>query len=293
MDVQEQAENSLEDQDYLDHDLPEVEDHPDGEKEEAPEGEEASTEEESGEDDFVIEGLEAAPASAEHETPLIREMRARLREEAKERKRLEREKQELERKIAPVQEAPDVLPQKPTLESVGYDEELYQQSLDVWYETKARADAQKRQQEAAQQAAQAEFEGIITGHRAKAAALKKADYEDMAELVSSNLNTTQQEFIIRGADDSAKLVYALGKYPAKLKELAAIKDPAKFAFAVAKLETQLKTTKKTTVQPEKTLSPVASGTASSSSLDRLREQAQKTGDYSAYMAAKRKQAAKK
>ena len=295
MDLQDQAVPEFNDDsesNMLEHDLPEAEDHPDGEDADGNEhdAEASGNELDNGDDDIVIEGLEvAAPATAEHETPLIREMRAKLREEAKERKRLEREKQELERKIAPAPaNEPIALGAKPTLESVGYDEEAYQNQLDAWYETKARLDAQKRQQEASQKAAQEEFSTIINAHRQKAASLKKVDYEEMADLVGSNLSAVQQEFILRGADDSAKLVYALGKYPAKLKELAAIKDPAKFAFAVAKLETQLKTQKRQTVQPEKVLSGGKGVVSSDKELDRLEAEAERTGDRTKVLAYKRK-----
>ncbi|MCY1427445.1 hypothetical protein D9M71_432910 [compost metagenome] len=87
---------------------------------------------------------------------------------------------------------------------------------------------------------------------------------------------------MQGADNSALVVYALGKNAAKAKELAAIKDPVKFAFAIAKLETQLKVqAKKSAPAPERTVSGSApkSG-AVDSSLERLREEAAKTGDYS-------------
>jgi hypothetical protein len=48
--------------------------------------------------------------------------------------------------------------------------------------------------------------------------------------------------MLQGADNPALVVYALGKNPKKAKELSEIKDPVKFAFAVAKLEKELKVT---------------------------------------------------
>lgn len=297
MELQDQAVSNLDDElsseeNLIEHDLPEAEDHPDDENADGNEhdAEASGNELDNGEDDIVIEGLEVeSPSTAENETPLVKKLRAIAKEEARERKRLEREKQELERKIAPAPaNEPIALGAKPTLESVGYDEDAYQQQLDAWYETKARLDAQKRQQEAAQKAAQEEFSTIINAHRQKAAALKKVDYEEMADLVGSNLSPVQQEFILRGADDSAKLVYALGKYPAKLKELAAIKDPARFAFAVAKLETQLKTQKRSTVQPEKVLSGGKGVVSADKELAMLEAEAERTGDRTKVIAYKRK-----
>ena len=76
-------------------------------------------------------------------------------------------------------------------------------------------------------------------------------------------------------------MYALGKNPKKAKELAAINDPVKFAFAVAKLEAQLKVNPaKRPPAPERAVtggSAPISGTTDST-LDRLRAEAERTGD---------------
>ena len=66
-------------------------------------------------------------------------------------------------------------------------------------------------------------------------------------------------------------------------------DPVKFAFAVAKLETQLKVTnRKAAPPPESTVRGTGrvSG-AVDSTLERLRADAEKTGDYSKVMQYKR------
>ena len=119
--------------------------------------------------------------------------------------------------------------------------------------------------------------------------LKVKDFDDAEATVQETLNSTQQGIILQGAENPALLVYALGKNPKKAKELASITDPVKYAFAVAKLETQLKVTnRKAAPPPEKTVrgtGPV-SGTVDSQ-LERLRADAEKTGDYSKVMAYKR------
>jgi len=108
------------------------------------------------------------------------------------------------------------------------------------------------------------------------------------------LNVTQQGVVIQGAENPALVIYALGKNPKKAKELASIADPVKFAFAIAKLETQLKVTgKRTPPPPEKT---VGGGTAPirgavDSNLERLREDAARTGDYSKVYAYKKQKRA--
>lgn len=102
-----------------------------------------------------------------------------------------------------------------------------------------------------------------------------------------------------GPDDaktSALLRYALGKNPKKAKELAAITDPVKFTFAIAKLEDKLKVAPRKTAPPPDTVvrSSVAGSAAVDSALKRLQDQADKTGDrtkVAAYLRSKARQAA--
>jgi hypothetical protein len=76
------------------------------------------------------------------------------------------------------------------------------------------------------------------------------------------------------------VIYALGKNLKKAKELSEITDPVKFAFAVAKLEKDLKVTnRKAAPPPEKIVSGTGrSSGAVDSTLERLRAEAEKTGN---------------
>ncbi len=124
------------------------------------------------------------------------------------------------------------------------------------------------------------------------------DYEDAEAQALEALNVTQQGVILSGAERPELLVYALGKNPKKAKELSAIADPVKFAFAVAKLEMQLKVTprNKTAPAPEVavrgSMPAAAAAVISKEGLEKLRVKAQETGDYTAYLDAKRKLGAK-
>jgi len=113
--------------------------------------------------------------------------------------------------------------------------------------------------------------------------------------VQEVLSVTQQGILLQGSDNSALLVYALGKNPKRAKELSEIKDPVKFAFAVSKLESQLKVTKKTAPPPEKT--PPSGGARSTGGsdevLENLRAKAERTGDYTQILAYKRQLQSKK
>src|SRR3546814_4112003 len=54
--------------------------------------------------------------------------------------------------------------------------------------------------------------------------------------------TADQQFIFATASkEPAKLIYALGKNPARLKALLEIKNPVKFIAEVARMETQMTT----------------------------------------------------
>ena len=108
-------------------------------------------------------------------------------------------------------------------------------------------------------------------------------------MIEDTLNNNQQGILLEGAENPALLVYALGKNPKKAKELAAIDNPVSFAFAVAKLETQLKVSnRKAKAQPEKKFkSSTTSSGAVDSTLERLREEAAKTGNMDKVMQYKR------
>lgn len=219
----------------------------------------------------------------------VKDLRKKSREDAKRIRELE---QQVSAAKAPAAKAPEV-GAKPTLEGCDYDADKFEADLIAWQDRKRQADQaandQRRHEEEAQQA----WQDRLNNYSAQKGKLKLPDYEDAELAIQEALNVTQQGIIISGADNPALVVYALGKNPAKAKELADIKDPVKFAFAVAKLETQVKMQKKDKPAPERTVSGTApkSG-AIDSTLDRLRADAEKSGDYSKVHAYKRQQKAK-
>jgi hypothetical protein len=142
------------------------------------------------------------------------------------------------------------------------------------------------------QAVQKEWERKLESYQGAKASLKVRDFEFAEDVVQDTLSVMQQGMIVQGAENPALVVYALGKNPKKAKEIASITDPVKFAFAVAKLETQLKiSNRKAQSSPERKISGTArpSG-AVDSTLDRLRAEAEKTGDYSKVFQYKKQKA---
>lgn len=244
-----------------------------------------ATPEASAEDELIVTiGEEAPPQEEEKPAPeWVRELRKSHRE-------LQKRNRELEAKLTQDQapKTPEI-GKKPTLEDFDYDAEKFENSLAQWFERKRQADEQAAKVQADIEKQQQEWQAKLQGYGKAKSELKVKDYDDAEGIVQESFNTTQQGVILQGADNPALLVYALGKNPKKAKELASISDPVKFAFAIAKLETQLKVTnRKAASPPEKTVQGTGrvSGTVDST-LDRLRAEAEKTGNYSKVMAYKR------
>jgi hypothetical protein len=239
------------------------------------------------EDEVVISiGEESPPQEEEARAPKwVRELRKSNREK-------ERQIRELEAKLnATVAEPkPATLSAKPKLEDFDYDPEEYEQKLAEWYEHKREYDAVEANAKAQQDAEAKAWQDKLDSYAKAKASLRVRDYEDAEATALETFNVTQQGIVLQGSDNPALLVYAIGKNATKAKELASITDPVKFAFAVAKLETQLKVTnRKAAASPERTISTGGGRISGSvdSTLERLREEALKTGDLSKVMAYKR------
>ena len=235
-----------------------------------------------------IEGVSPDPEDEEdaRAPDWVRDLRKEYRNEKRRAKELEQKIEKLERGAAP-QAQP--LGQKPTLDGSDYDTERYETELASWYEKKREHDDQQNVVQSQQKAVQKEWDTKLEGYHSSKAELKVKDYEFAEDVVQDNLSVMQQGMIIQGADNPALVVYALGKNPKKAKEIASITDPVKFAFAVAKLETNLKVTKrKASSKPEKKISGTGRPSGSvDTTLDRLRADAEKTGDFSKVMQYKK------
>ena len=231
-------------------------------------------------DDVVVTiGEEPPPQEEEqaHAPEWVRELRKNYRE-------LQREKRELEEKLKGATTAetkPAALGQKPKLEEHDYDTDKYEAALANWYEQKRKVDEQAAKAEAEAKAANDAWQAKLASYGKAKTELKVKDFDDAEHVAQETFSQTQQGIILQGAENPALLIYALGKNPKKAKELASITDPVKYAFAVAKLETQLKVSQRKAPPPEDT---IVRGTGSSSgavdsTLERLRADAAKTGDY--------------
>jgi hypothetical protein len=252
--------------------------------EEAQSAPEAEATEEAVSDELIITiGEEPPPPVDDFDGKPAPAWVKELRRENKEKSRRLRElEQQLQQQTRP--ETAPVLPQKPTLESCDYDADKFEAELEGWHDKKRAADELKRKAEAEQEAAKREWQGKLEAYATAKASLKVADFDEAEEVVKSTLSELQQSVILSGAKNPALLVAAIGKHPSKAKELAAIKDPVKFAFAVAQLEMQVKSTSRTSQSappPERVVrGNVAGAAAADNVLEKLREEAARTGDFS-------------
>lgn len=246
------------------------------------------------EDDHVVISIEGAtPAPEEEQFEKAPEWVRTLRQNDREKSREIRElRSKLEAAAAPAK-AVDVVA-KPTLEGCDYEEDVYESKLTAWHEQQVAQREAKREQEQAEQKAKDEWQAQLDNHSKAKAALKVQDYQDAEENAVEILSVIQQGIIVTGAKNSAAVLYALGKNPSKAKELASITNPVKFAFAVAELESQLKVTpRKAPPVPERQVrgtTSVAIG-AGDAELERLRADAEKTGDLSKVLAYKKQKRA--
>lgn len=262
--------------------------------EDGQDGEGDGGEEGEGQDDgglVVTIGDEAeAEDEAEKSAPAwVKELRKSHRETQRENREL---KAKLQQAAAPQQKAPEV-GKKPTLEDCDYDGDKFEQELLAWQGRKMQADQAAKQQEDEQKAQQQAWESRLNVYTAAKAELKVKDFEDAEEVATGLFSEVQRALIIDAADNPALVIYALGKNPTKAKELAAITHHTKFLREISRLEdTKLKVQNgKKPPAPERQvsgtgkLSGVTGG--SDATLERLRAEAEKTGDMSKVVAYKR------
>lgn len=253
----------------------------------------------------VVEGDEQSDSDDEVEEPVLFDDAepAQVADVAAQLEELKRLRAQA--KAAPVQNTPSVkqLGKKPKLEDFDFDAPKFEAAIDEWHTTKAEIDRETAAAQAEQQAAQAEFERTVKRYNDSKASIGADDYDAVELLVQDALDLTQQGVLIQGSEHAAKLVYALGRSKTKLAELAKIKNPIKFAFAIAKLESELmakqgKVGKVNTPAPESGKPKSGStgtggGSASDRQLERLRAEALKTGDVSKVVKFKRQLKARK
>ena len=266
---------------------------PAAEEEEAPNEDEDPEDDEDGEVVITLgdQSLNEPEIDDNAAPQWAKDLRKAQRELRKENKELKAKLSEKDK--AADQNLPEVGP-KPKLSDpdIDYDEDKLDAKLTAWYDRKRAHDDAAAQAQRQQEDEQRAWQAKLDGYGSQKAKLNLPDFDDAEAVILESMGTNQQGIILSGADNPALVIYALGKNPDKAKELAAIQDPVKFAFAIAKLETQVKMSKKTSSKPEPERAISGSGPKSGavdSNLDRLRADAEKSGDYSKVHAYRKQQ----
>lgn len=240
----------------------------------------------SEEDQVVTIGDEKEERS---ETDWLKDLRKSWKNYKKENDQLKRELKKIRNETAPRKGA--IAPEpKPTIESCDYDTDVYDKKLNAWYESKTAYENEVKAKNAEAEKQNNAWNERLKKYNERKSSLPVKDYEDAELIVEDILTPTQQGIIVQGAKAPELVIYALGKNPRRAKDLASITHPVSFAFAIAELEGNLKLSKRrVTTKPEKTVKSTAplSG-ATDSTLEKMRQEAEKTGDYSKVIAYKRK-----
>ena len=240
-------------------------------------------------------GDEAQPEPEEGAPAWVKELRKQNRELVRAQRAKDAEIARLKAATAP---APQVLGPKPTLAACDYDEEKFEAELEKWHTKSREADEQQRKQAEAAEQAKAKWQSRLEDVSKAGTSLKVRDYEEAGEAFDATFSLMQQGIIVNGpedAKDAALLRYALGKNPGVAKKLAAIDDPVRFAFAVARvLNKDLSVKPKTAPPPPDRVvrSGVPGAVVGDSKLAELHRKAQETGNFDAYLKYKREKAAK-
>ena len=262
------------------------------EQEETEQADDHEGEEES---DSDVDAAEEPPRNAPR---WVRDLRQREKEKTKQLREKERELAALRAKLSasqPAEKTP-TLPKKPSPEDHDYDADAYADALDKWYSEKATFDAHQAKEKAKSQKVAESYESKRKAYADRIAALGVADWQARETDVASVLTGPQQALLIDTAEKPELVVMALADRPEELERLSSMTNVAQFAAAIARLESKVKIVKrKKQIPPEEVVAGGAPGVrgAADNTLARLRAEAEKTGDYSAVTAYRRKQQTKR
>lgn len=265
-----------------------IEDNQEDENQEDPEetqDEASQSDDETSEDEeFVITVGDEEPEPSDDDDfsgkpapTWVKDLRKKEREARKRIKELEAQVQQAKPADKPIE-----VGAKPKLADFDYDEDQFESAVEQWHERKRQVEQQQASKQAEEEQAQQAWQTKMQSYeeRRQTVAAKVRDFEEVEEAAKDKLTPTQQGILIHAAENPELIMYHLGKHPNKAKELAEITDPIQFAFAAAKLDSQMKIqTRKPSTQPERKPSGSAGlAGAVDQKLVQLEAKAAKTGD---------------
>jgi hypothetical protein len=241
------------------------------------------TEEEVG-DNIVTFGDDKAPED-DDDVPApewVRDLRKQNRKQAREIADLKKAKADVK---------PSSLSAKPTLEGAAYDEEKFATQLGDWYvEKRAHDDAATAKETEAEEQQQA-WQSRLGEYNEAKSSFDSDTIEDAEAVARETLSETQQGVLIEALGKSAApLLVGLAANEKRLKALAGIKNPIRFAAEAARLESIMKTTtRRPKTTPEKRVVGGASAQLGGKTLEKLEAEAERTGNRTKVQAYRRQQ----
>ena len=256
------------------------------ETEEVQEEEEQSEQPEGGDEETLVSFGDGDPDEEQpDDNATLRELRKRNRE-------LNARLREVETSAKPKVE----LGPKPTLADCDYDEERFETAIDAWKAKQAAVQAEQTKAEEENKIIQQEWASDLQRYQEKKTALKLPDVEDCEGIVSEALNGVQQAVLVKAANDPALFMVALAKSPAKLAELAKMKDVIKLGAAIARMEGGIKVVTKRKAPnldvPQRGSGKMPGVNETDKTLAKLEKQADESGDRTELIKFKAKLAAK-
>lgn len=247
-------------------------------------GEDADDSEDEPDADEIVITVEGEEADPEENTPIIRKLR-----------KIDREKtariKELEAQVAEKQHpaSSDPGPQ-PKLDDFDFDEAKFAAALTDWHDKKRKADDAREEARRQEQADLEAWQSRLNDYEAEKRKFGAKDYDEAEALVRDVLPPDRQGMILDAVSDPPKVIYALGKRPDILERLGKITNPVVYVRELVRLEGRLKVKSPTPKpKPERRVKGGSQAAASADrKLERLRAEAQKTGDYSKVTAYRRK-----
>lgn len=226
-------------------------------------------------------GSDEAAEGRAGETKTIRDMRAQLKESHKRIRELEQS--------TPASPKVERRP-KPTLAGNNYDEEAFEADLDAWKAEEATADAQTARAEEESKAANESWAEAKRRYDAEAAKHGFDDIEEDEAAIDRALGKFAP-VVLKAANNPALMVRALGRSPAKLAELAKIKDPFELAANIARMEGTVTVVKKrkgpAIDKPQQGSGKTPVSGEKGKQLEKLEKDAEKSGDRTKLIAYKK------
>ncbi len=259
-------------------------------------GEDTLAAEEPGDIVITIEGEEPEPdEDAEIEAELGEKGRNAVRALREAKKKDSARIRELEASLAEKEAASkppeDELGPRPVIADYGFNDDQHAEALLQWAEKKRVLDAKREAEKAAQKAELDAYQEKLARYHADRTKVGVDD--DAQAIVVAALSPQQQSALMDASLDPAKVVAALSKTPKVLAELAGIKAIHKFTYKLAQIEGKIQMTTKAPPPPESKLRGGAATVDATSRdpLEKLREKAQDSGDWSSYFSEKRRREA--